>query len=84
MDEDRLGRGFVDEVAIVARQIFEARVRGLDEDVRSIPGLAQHLLDAEDLVADGVTVAERRQHLMDGGRVRARGSSVPHVALSPR
>ena len=34
MDQDGLGRGLVDQLAVVAGQILEPRVRGLDEDVR--------------------------------------------------
>ena len=74
VDEDGLGRRLVDQVAIVAGQVLEPRVGGLDEDVRAVAGGAQHLLDAEHLVADGVAVAERRQHLMDGWCGRAGAS----------
>ena len=55
----------VDQLAIVARQRLEPVIGGLDEDLRLVAGGAQHALDAEHLVADGVAVAERREHLVD-------------------
>ena len=60
-----VGMAGVDELAVVARQRLEPRIGGLDEDVRLVAGRAQHALDAEHFVADGVAVAERREHLMD-------------------
>ena len=85
VDEDGLGRRLVDQLAIVARQILEARVGGLDEDVRSVAGGAQHLLDAEHLVADRVAVAERREHLVHGrrGAPRMRRAAAEPARRSP-
>ena len=65
MEQQVVGMAGVDELAVVARQRLEPAVGGLDEDVRLVAGAAQHALDAEDFVADGVAVAERREHLMD-------------------
>ena len=65
MYEHRLrGRG-VDEVAIVPRAILEAPVGRLDEDIRGVAGRAQHALDAQHFVADGVAVAQRGEDLMN-------------------
>ena len=55
----------VDQLAIVARLRLEAVIGGLDEDLRLVAGAAQHALDAEHFVADGVAVAERGEHLVD-------------------
>ena len=55
----------VDQLAVVARQRLEPVVGRLDEDVRLVARAAQDALDAEHLVADGVAVAERREHLVD-------------------
>ena len=58
----------VRQLAVIDREIFEARVGGLDEDLRLVAGGAQHALDAEHLVADGVAVAERGEDLMNRRR----------------
>jgi hypothetical protein len=76
VDEDRLGTGFVDQFAVVAGQMLEPRVGGLDEDVGPVAGRPEHFLDAQDLVADGVAVAERREHLMDGRSGRGRDGGI--------
>ena len=55
----------VGQVAIVQRQVFEPRIRGLDEDLRLVSGTAQHALDAQHFVTDGVAVAKGREHLMN-------------------
>ena len=55
----------VDQVAEVAREILEARVGRLDEDVGLVARGAEHALDAQHLVADGVAVAQGGQHLVD-------------------
>ena len=57
----------IGQVAIVPRQVLEPRIRGLDEDLRLVAGIAQHALDAQHFVTDGVAVAKGREHLMDGG-----------------
>ena len=56
----------VGQVAIVQRQVLEPRIGGLDEDLRLVSGRAQHALDAQHLVTDGIAVAKGREHLMDG------------------
>ena len=55
----------VDELAVVAGLRLEPVIRGFDENFRLVTGGAQHALDAEHFVADGVAVAERGQDLMD-------------------
>ena len=52
---------------IVSCERLEALVGGLDENLRLVAGTPQHPLDAQHFVADGVTVTQRRQHLMNGG-----------------
>ncbi len=54
----------VGQLAIVDRQIFEAEIRRLDEDLGLVTRGAQHPLDAKHLVADGVAVAERGKDLV--------------------
>ena len=55
----------VHQLAIVARLGFEPVIRRLDEDLRLVTRAAQHPLDAEHLVADGVAVAQRGEHLVN-------------------
>src|SRR3954471_18420721 len=54
-----------DELAVVDRLVFESRIGSLDEDIRVVSGAAQHTLDPEDLVSNGVAVSERGEDLMD-------------------
>ena len=63
-----------DHLAVVDGQVLEPRIGGLDEDLRLVAGAAEHALDAEHLVADGVAVAERREHLVDARRARHAGA----------
>src|SRR6187401_842135 len=56
----------IDQIAVVVGQVLEPGVRRLDEGLRVVAGRAQDPLDAEHLVADGVAVAERGKHLVDG------------------
>ena len=65
MDEKIVGSDRVFQLAIVARQRLELRVRGLDEDVGRMAGRQQRALDAQHLVADRVAVAQRREDLVD-------------------
>ena len=65
MNQDVRRLALRDEVAIVARLIFEAGIGRLNEDVGLESRTAKHALDAEHFVADGVAVAEGREHLMD-------------------
>ena len=55
----------IDQLPIIAGLRLEPVVGGLDEDLGFIPGIVQHALDAQHLVADGIAIAERCQHLMD-------------------
>ncbi len=64
------GRTVADHVAVVERQILESRIGGLDVDLATRSRPAEHALDAEHLVADGVAVPERREHLMHARGVR--------------
>ena len=79
MDEDVFGGDRPDHLAIVQREILEAAIGGLDEDGRLVSGRFQRALDPEHLVADGVAVAERRQHLVDARRA---GSGRAHCRLA--
>ena len=54
-----------DHVPVVDCEVLEPRIGGLDEDVGLVPGAAQHALDAQHFVADGVAVAKRGEHLVD-------------------
>src|SRR5688572_11086560 len=65
MDQDVRGVAFLNQVTVVARLIFETRIGGLDEDVRLESSAAQHALNAEYFMPDGVAVPERREHLVD-------------------
>src|SRR3954471_8084364 len=62
----------VDQLAIIAGLRLEAVVGGLDEDLGLVAGGAQHTLNTEDFVADGVAVAERCEHLVDADHARLR------------
>ena len=62
----------IDELAKIARLRLEPVIGGLDEDLGFIPGVAQHALDAQHLVADGVAIPQRRQHLVDADHARLR------------
>ena len=55
----------IDELAIVARQRLEPAIGCFDEYLRIVAGQPQGPLDTQDLVADRVTVPERREHLMN-------------------
>ncbi len=63
--EQIVGMARSHQIAIVPGQVFETRIRGLHEDVGLVAGRPQGTLDPQHLMADGVAVAERGQHLMD-------------------
>ena len=65
MNQDVRRVALVYQIPVVARLVFETRIRGLDEDVRLEAGPAKNALDTEYFVADGVSIAERRKYLMD-------------------
>ena len=65
MDQDVRRIARLDQVAVVARLIFEPGIGRLHEDVGLEPGSAKNALDAEHFVADGVAIAEGCEHLMD-------------------
>ena len=65
VNQDVVGMAGVCQVAIVRGQVFEPGIRGLDEDLRLVSGIAQHALDAQHFVTDGVAVAQGREHLMN-------------------
>src|SRR6187455_1323908 len=54
----------VEEIAIVVGQVLEPRIGGLDEDFRIVARRTEDALDAQHLVADGITIAEGRQDLV--------------------
>ena len=64
----------VHELAVVAGQRFEALVGRFDEDIRFVSGAAKDALDAEDLVADRIAVAEGGQNLVNPDHARLRMS----------
>lgn len=75
-----IGVADVDEVTIVARHRLEPAVCRLNEDLRLVPGSLEDPLYPQDLVSDGIAVAQRGENLMDVGhdawlRARARGTS---------
>ena len=65
VNQDVVGMAGIGQVAIVLGQVLEPRVRRLDEDLRLVSGIAQHALDAQHFVTDGVAVAKGREHLMN-------------------
>ena len=65
MNQDVRRVALLDEVAIVARLIFEAGIGRLNENVGLEARAAEHALDAEHFVADGIAVAEGCEHLVD-------------------
>ena len=65
----------VHQFAKIARQRLKARIGRFDEDLGLVAGRAQHPLNAEHLVADRVTVPQRRQHLVDANHARFRSWS---------
>src|SRR4029453_16235964 len=66
----------VQEITIVVGQVLEPRLGRLHEDLRIVAGGAQHALNPENLVSDGVAVAERRQDLVDGPEAHRRTAPV--------
>ncbi len=70
MQQQIVGMAEVDELAVVARQRLQAVVRGLDENIRMVARRAQHALNAENLVADRIAIAQSREHLMDADHDR--------------
>src|SRR4029078_1918035 len=64
MEQQVVAMAEVDQLPVVARLRFESMIRGLDEDFRFVPGGPQHPLNAEDFVADGVAVSQRRKDLV--------------------
>ena len=71
VDEQVVLADLVHHVAVVHRQVLEPRIGGFDDDLGLEAGGAQGAADAEDLVADRVAVAQRRENLVDARPVRA-------------
>ena len=67
----------VDELVVVARQRLETMIGRVDEDLGLVASLAQHTLDTEYFVPDGIPVAERREHLVDADHARSLVSGSP-------
>ena len=65
VEEQVVGMAGVHQLAVVAGHRLEPVIGGFDENLRFVAGRAEHALDAEHFMADGVAVAERRQHLVD-------------------
>ena len=80
-DADGLGGRDLPVLEERARQVRDARVHQLREDVRLVAGGAQLALDRERLVADRVAVGERSEELVDLHRPGSRG---PLGAAPPR
>src|SRR5689334_15938491 len=83
MEQQVVRMAGVDQLAIVAGLRLEPVVCGLDEDVRRVTGGAQHPLNAEDFVADGVAVAEGREHLVDADHARLRPAASYDATAGP-
>src|SRR3989442_6054975 len=77
MDQQIVRAAEVDQLAVIARQRFEAVIGRLDENLGLIAGAAQDALNAEHLVADRIAVAERREHLVDADHARLLASEGP-------
>ena len=60
-----VGMAEVHQLAVVARLRLEPVIGRLDEDLRLVSGAAQHALNPQHFVADGVAVPQRREHLVD-------------------
>ena len=82
MDQDVVGMAGLGQFAVVDREILEARIGGLDEDLRLIPRLSQYPLNGDDLVTDGIAIPEGRQHLVHGNRPALAGVD-RHAHLPP-
>ena len=74
----------VGQVEVIERQILEPGIGGLHENLRLVSGAAQHALNAEHLVADGVAVAERGQDLVDRNRPLLSDAPPPRRRAAPR
>jgi hypothetical protein len=60
--------------------MLDARLRRLNENLRLVARRAQHALDPKDFVADGIAIAKRGKHLMDGRRHLTRAASARAAA----
>ena len=60
-----VGVAGVDQFPVITSQRFKARVDSLDEDVRAVTGRAEHSLDAEHFVTDGIAIPQCRQYLVN-------------------
>ena len=65
MQQQVVGPARVQQVPVVVRKVLGPGIGGLDEDLRVVPGAAEHTPDPEDLVSNGVAVSERGEDLMD-------------------
>src|SRR5688500_6693918 len=83
MDQDVVRVARILQFRIMPGQVLDPRFRGLNKNLRLVTGLAQHALDTKHLVTDGIAIAKRRQHLMDGGRHLTRGASATTTARPP-
>ena len=60
----------VAQLVVAKRQVLNLRIGGLGKNLGFVSGVAQHALNAQHLVADGVAIAKGREYLMDGGSHR--------------
>ena len=60
MDEYVRGITGFEQIAVVARQLFEPLVCRLDENLRAEPCMLEHSLYAEHLMTYGIAIAKRR------------------------
>ena len=65
MDQNVGGVAGLKQIAIVLRQVLEAVVGRLDEDLGLKPCSSEHALNTQHFVADGVAIAERGKDLMN-------------------
>src|SRR3954470_5607176 len=71
MDEDVFRTDRADHVAVIGREVLEPGIRRFDEDLGRTAGGAQRPLDPHDLVADGISVPERGEDLVDAAAAHA-------------
>ncbi len=71
VDEHVVGRDRADHLAVICRQVLQSAIRRLDEDLRFVARRQQGALNAEDFMADRVTVAQCREHLVDATAAHA-------------
>jgi hypothetical protein len=67
----------IHELPVIAREMLEAVIRGLNEDVGFVPRGSQYALNAKSLVTDRVTTPEGGENLVNGGRLHGSHDRLP-------